>query len=91
MRKYQVEKKFQNFCGDWLLVNNRPQIYGGKAAKVDFQILGIRLTFSPEKNAVYKAQARDTLWFFDAKDVLSFVKKLDAMKRSDPLYRGIYG
>lgn len=91
MRKIQVQKSFEAFCGDYLIPAARPVVYGGvKCPEVHFEIGGIDFTYSALKNCVIKPQARDTLEFENAKAVLVYVKKMEAMKALDPHSRGRY-
>jgi len=89
MRKPQVQKAFESFCDGYLIPNKTPAVYGGaKCPQVHFEIAGIQLTYLPLKNQVVKPQTLATLVFDDAKSVLEYVKKMEAMKMNDPLYRG---
>jgi len=89
MRKPQVQKAFESFCGGYLIPNKTPAIYGGaKCPQVHFEIAGIQLTYLALKNQVVKPQTLATLVFDDARAVLDYAKKMEAMKMNDPLYRG---
>ena len=91
MRKQQVQKAFEAFCGDYLIPSKAPEIYGGvKKPEAQFVIAGIRFTYLPVKNQVIKPETLGPLVFGDAKSVLDYVKKMEAMKMNDPLYRGRY-
>lgn len=87
MRKDQVRKAFEAFCGDWLL----PRVlgvYGGKKnPMVHFEVSTIELSYSALNNCVHKTQTRDRLVFGDAKSVLEYTKKVEDMQFNDPLRR----
>jgi hypothetical protein len=90
MRKIQVQKAFDEFCGGWLLPANMLVCGGAKNPLVHFDVSGVQFTYYPGENRVLKHQARDNLKFDNAKSVLDFVKKMEAMKAQDPHSRGRY-
>ena len=89
MRKIQVQKAFDEFCGGWLLPVNM-RVFGGKNPLVHFDVSSVRFTYYPLSSCVLKHQARESLKFDNAKSVLEFVKKMGAMKAQGPHSRGRY-
>ena len=88
VRKIQVQKAFEAFCGGWLLPVTLGVFGGQKSPQVHFEISGFSFTYYPRRMLVIKHQLRDNIEFCDAKSVLDYVKKMEAMKAQDPNSRG---
>lgn len=89
MRKHQVQKMFDAFCDERIIVLSNVRVYGGsKSPQLHFELFGTRFIFDALKNRVLKLQARETLVFSDVKSLLEFALKHDKMKRYDPHFQG---
>ena len=88
MRVAQVQQSFVRFCDDRIFPDTSAQAWGGQKPQVQFTLFGTPFVFDALKNQVLKMQARDVLVFSCARSLFHYAVEHDAMKRSDPLFRG---
>ncbi len=87
IRKNQAQKAFELFCGDLLMIDKRPDVFGGKNAIVNFQLYGTWYSFYPLEGVARKGEARRVHLFKTARELFDFANAHDEMQRNDPNFK----